>query len=194
MKVTINATTFKKMLNALKGSTAYRYAPRPSLEYIRIQAENGNITATACDGYSAARFKSPAISHEGEDFTCLIKPVDFKVNKYSNLCVTIELADNIATLEIPAEYGNIAYNFKQTCVWDTKLDETIDKMKAHDREVGVDASFMARIMKNFANVIPGGRKCVVIESKDNPREGFRMYAEKEEFEFEQFLLPMKMNK
>lgn len=194
MKVTIQATLFKKMLNALKGSTAYRYETRPSLEYIRIQAENGNITATACDGYSGARFKFPAYSHEGEDFTCLIKPVDFKVNKYSNLHVTIELADNVATLEIPAEYGNIAYHFKQTCVWDTKLDEIFDKMKAHDREIGVDASFMARIMNNFAGVLPGGRKGVVIESKDNPREGFRMYAESDQFEFEQFLLPMKMNK
>jgi len=132
MKVTINEIMFKKMLKALKGSTANRYVSRPSLEYIRIQVESGKITATACDGYSGARFKFNTNSHDGEDFTCLIKPINFKASKSGGLEVTIELADNVATLETPAEYGNITYHFKQDFVWDAKLDEIFDKMKIHD--------------------------------------------------------------
>lgn len=195
MKVTINETLFETMLKATKGCTN-RYSTRPALEYIRIKVESGKITALVCDGVSGARFKFDARSHEGEDFTCLIKPIPFKASKNGNLHVVIELVDDEALLDVPTEYGNLTYHFKQKFNYDDKLDGIFDKMKTHDREIGVNAALMARIMKNFASVATDCTKPVILESKDRPNEGFCMslYSDKDKFEFEQFLLPVRINK
>ena len=190
MKVIINEDVFAKMLKAVKRGVAVKYESRPALEYIRIKAEGGVITAMVCDGILGARFKFNAESHDGEDFTCLIKPIPFKASN-SGEFVTIELVDDECLLNVPTPYGNITYNFKQIYTWDEKLDNIFDKMQAHDREIGVNAALMTRIMRGFvASRYPHG---IVIESKDSKTEGFRMYvAEPTGFEFEQFLLPVRL--
>ncbi len=195
MKIIINEIMFEKMLNAVKSGCARNYASKPALEYIRIKAENGKITAMVCDGVSGARFTLNAMDCDGEDFTCLIKPISFKASKNGTLPVSIELVDNECLLDVPTAYGNLTYHFKQDWVWDDKLDKIFDKMKTHDREIGVNANLMARIMRNFASVSTRYPHGVVIESKDSKTEGFRMYAiEEDKFEFEQFLLPVRYDK
>ena len=196
MKITISETIFEKMLKALKGGTATRYFGREVLEYIRIKVECGKITAMACDGYSGARFKVDTVSNDGEDFICLIKPITFKASKNGNLPVTIELIDGEALLDIPTAHGNITYHFKQDFSYDEKLDGIFDKMKNHDREIGINATALARIMRNFANVSNDRIKTVILETKDSKSEGFRMClcSEDNKIEFEQFLLPVRINK
>lgn len=192
MKVIINEDVFAKMLKAVKRGVAKSYASRPSLEYIRIKAESGKITAMVCDGVSGARFKFDAEAHEGEDFTCLIKPIPFKASESGKLQVTIELVDNECSLDVPSAYGNITYRFKQIYKYDEKLDEIFDKMQVHDREIGVNSALLARIMNDFASVTTRYPHGVVIESKDSKTEGFRMYVvDPKGFEFEQFLLPVR---
>lgn len=194
MKVIIKETMFKKMLDAVKGGVA-KNASRLALEYIRIKAEGGVITAMVCDGCSGARFKFKAESHEGEDFTCLIKPIPFKTSKSGTMLVTIELVDDECLLDVPTGYGNLTYHFKQDFKYDDRLDEIFDKMKVHDREIGVNSALLARIMKAFESVSTRYPNAVVIESKDSKTEGFRMYATEEStFEFEQFLLPVRLHK
>lgn len=193
MKVIINEDVFAKMLKAVKKGVAVKSETRPVLEYIRIKAEGGVITAMVCDGVSGARFKFNAESHDGEDFTCLIKPIPFKASSGGQLTVTIELIDKECLLNVPTPYGNITYNFKQDFTWDEKLDQIFDKMQAHDREIGVNAALMARIMRSFECVASRYPHAIVIESKDNKQEGFRMYvAEPTGFEFEQFLLRVRL--
>jgi hypothetical protein len=196
MKVTISETMFETMLKATKGSTAYSYSSRPALEYIRIKVEGGKINVMVCDGVSGARLKFDAVDHDGEDFTCLIKPISFKASKNRTLPVTIELVDGKALLDVPTAYGNLTYHFKQDFSYDDRLDGIFDKMGNHDRWVGVNASLLSRIMRNFASVSTERVKGVILESKDSKTEGFRMrmYSEKDKFEFEQFLLPVRIFK
>ena len=192
MKVTISETMFETMLKATKGGTAQRDSSRPALEYIRIKVEGGKINVMVCDGVSGARLKFDAKSHDGEDFTCLIKPVTFKASKNGTLPVTIELVDGTALLDVPTAYGNLTYHFKQNFSYNDKLDDIFDKMGNHDRWVGVNATLLSRIMRNFASVSSEYVKGVILESKDSKTEGFRMrmHSEKDNFEFEQFLLPV----
>lgn len=196
MKVTISETMFETILKATKGSVADRYGSRPFLEYIRIKVEGGKINVMVCDGVSGARLKFDAVYHDGEDFTCLIKPISFKASKNGTLPVTIELVDGKALLDVPTAYGNLTYHFKQDVSYDDKLDGIFDKMGNHDRWVGVNASILSRIMRNFASVSTERVKGVILESKDSKTEGFRMrmYSEKDKFEFEQFLLPVRIFK
>lgn len=195
MKVTISETMFETILKATKGSTA-QHSSRPALEYIRIKVEGGKINVMVCDGVSGARLKFDANSHDGEDFTCLIKPISFKASKNGNLPVTIELVDGKALLDVPTAYGNLTYHFKQDFTYEDKLDDIFDKMGNHDRWVGVNATLLSRIMRNFASVSNDRVKAVILESKDSKSEGFRMrmYSEKDKFEFEQFLLPVRIYK
>lgn len=194
MKVTISETMFETMLKATKGGTAQHHSARPALEYIRVKVEGGKINVMACDGVSGARLKFDAKSHDGEDFTCLIKPVTFKASKNGTLPVTIELVDGTALLDVPTAYGNLTYHFKQDFSYDDKLDGIFDKMGNHDRWVGVNATLLSRIMRNFASVSSERVKGVILESKDSKTEGFRMrmHSEKDNFEFEQFLLPVRI--
>lgn len=196
MKVTISETMFETMLKATKASTAYKYSSRPELEHIRIKVEGGKINVMVCDGCSGARLKFDAISHDGEDFTCLIKPISFKASKNGNLPVAIELVDGEVLLDVPTAYGSLSYHFKQNLTYDDRLDDIFDKMKSHDREIGINASLLARIMKNFASVSNDRVKTVILESKDSKTEGFcmRMFSENNKFEFEQFLLPVRIFK
>ena len=195
MKITIGETIFETMLKAVKGGIAQKSISRPSLEYIRIKAESGKVTAMVCDGVSGARFTFDAINHDGEDFTCLIKPISFKSSKNGSLSVSIELVDNECLLVVPTAYGNCTYNFKQGLLWDGKLDEIFDKMGRHDREIAVNANLMARIMKSFASVCTRYPSGVMIESKDSMTEGFRISAlEGDNFEFEQFIMPIRAKK
>lgn len=195
MKVTISETMFETMLKATKGGTS-KYDSRPALEYIGIKVENGTIIAMVCDGYSGARFKFAARSQEGENFTCLIKPIPFKASRNGTLPVVIELVDGVALLDVPTAYGHLTYHFKQNYSYENKLDDIFDKMKNHDRELGINAAFLARIMRNFANVSRDRSKPVILETNDSKTAGFRMslYSDKDKFEFEQFLLPVRIDK
>ena len=192
MKVEVSEVMFQKMLNAVKNCVSKDECNRPVLKYIRLKVENGMITAMVCDGCSGARFKFAAQSHDGENFVCIIKPISFKASKSGFLPVVIELLDGEVLLDVPTEYGNLTYHFKQMYKWDEKLDDIFDKMKVHDREIGMNAALMARIMNNFASVSNDRNKCVVIETKESKTEGIRMYAKDKSFEFEQFLLPLRM--
>lgn len=196
MKVTISETMFETILKATKGGTAALHSSRPFLEYIRIKVEGGKLNVMVCDGVSGARLKFDAVSHDGEDFTCLIKPITFKASKNGTLPVTIELVDGKALLDVPTAYGNLTYHFKQNFSYDDKLDGIFDKMGNSDRWVGVNAILLSRIMRNFASVSRDRVKGVILESKDSKTEGFRMrmYSEKDNFEFEQFLLPIRILK
>lgn len=196
MKVTISETMFETMLKATKGGMALNYSSKPELEHIRIKVEGGNLNVMVCDGVSGARLKFAAISHDGEDFTCLIKPISFKASKNGTLPVTIELVDGKALLDVPTAYGNLTYHFKQNVSYDDKLDGIFDKMGNHDRWVGVNATLLSRIMRNFASVSKDRVKGVILESKDSKTAGFRMrmYSTDDKFEFEQFLLPVRIFK
>lgn len=163
MKVTIKETMFQKMLNAIKSNVPKDMYNNPALNYIRLKIEDGWITAMVYDGISGARFKFEAQSHDGE-----------------------------VLLDVPTEYGNLTYHFKQKYEWNEKLDNIFDKMKVHDREIGVNAAVMARIMNNVARVSEDANKCVIIETKESQTEGFRMCAKDKSFEFEQFLLPLRI--
>lgn len=196
MKVTISETMFETILKATKGGTAGQYSSRPELEYISIKVEGGKINVMVCDGVSGARLKFDANSHDGEDFTCLIKPISFKASKNGSLPVVIELVDGKALLDVPTAYGNLTYHFKQNFSYNDKLDDIFDKMKNHDRWVGINATLLSRIMRNFACVSKERNKSVILESKNSKTEGFcmRMYSENDKFEFEQFLLPVRVLK
>ena len=196
MKVTISETMFETMLKATKGGTACCYSARPEFEYIRIKVEGGKINVMVCDGVSGARLKFDAVSHDGEDFVCLIKPIAFKASKNGTLPVEIELVDGEASLNVPTAYGNLTYHFKQDFSYEDKFDGIFDKMGEHDRWVGINATLLSRIMRNFASVSKERCKSVILESKDSKTEGFRMrmYSEDDKFEFEQFLLPVRIFK
>lgn len=195
MKVTISESMFETILKATKGGTSLNDS-RPALEYIRIKVEGGKINVIACDGISGARLKFDANSHDGEDFTCLIKPISFKASKNGNLPVEIELDGGEALLTLPTAYGNLTHRFKQNFSYDDRLDDIFDKMKNHDRWVGINATLLSRIMRNFASVSMDRNKSVIFESKNSKTEGFcmRMYSENDKFEFEQFLLPVRILK
>lgn len=192
MTITITETMFQKMLTATKNGVAKNEVNRPALKYIRLKVESGKVTAMVCDGYTGARFRFDSVSHDGEDFTCLIKPIQFKASRIGSLPVVIELVDNEALLSVPTDYGRITYCFKQCYQWDDRLDGIFDKMKNHDREIAFNASLMERIMRSFANVKDDRDKVVVLQTKDSKTEGFCMHADNGTFQLEQFLLPVRI--
>lgn len=193
MKVHISEVMFDKMLKAIKDGVATS-THRPEFGFIKIKVEGKKITAYVCDAYSGARMTFEALEHEGEDFQCLIKPIPFKTSKHKQNHIELSLEDNDAVLKTPTEYGNLIYHIKQNIVGKTDLEKIFTEMESHDREVGVNASFMARVMRNFSSVVSDRNKSVIIESKENNRLGFRIVAEEEDFTLEHFLMPLRINK
>ena len=190
MKVYISEIMFDKMLKAVKNGVA-QDTNRPELCYIRIRVEGSKVTAFTCDSYSVTKMTFEAIRSEG-NFECLIKPIPFKMseNKLNTVCISLE--NGVAELEFPTEYGTLAYHFEQKIQMKIDFDKICVGMKNHDREIGINANLMGRIMRSFSSVVSDRNKTVIIESKENNREGFRMIAEEDTFTLEQYLLPVKI--
>jgi hypothetical protein len=100
----------------------------------------------------------------------------------------------VAVLEIPTEYGTLTYHFKQSIQAKTDYDKIFNDAKSHDREVGVSASLMARVMSSFSNVLTERNKTVVIESKEKNNQAFCISAEDENFTIEQLVMPVRLAK
>ena len=190
MKIEINEVMFKKMMKAVKGAVA-KYDTRPGLDYIKINVSGGIVTASSCDGITGAEMRFKALSCDCEGFDCFIKPIDFKASKSGKNIVTIERLENAAIVETPEAYGTITYNFEQPTSIAYDYDEIFSKLKNHDREVGVNSTIMQRVMQAIANVSNTRLKVAVIESKENPKEGFCIRTIDDDFTFEQFILPVR---
>ena len=180
------------MLKAIKGGVA-KDAFRPEHNYMKVKVEGTTVTVYTCDGYTGARMTFKARETEGEDFECLIKPIPFKARKNGCGVVVLSLEENVATLEIPTEYGTLTYRFKQTIKWSFDADKIFTIMESHDREVGINTALMTRIMRNFASVSSDRNKLAIIESKENNKQGFRIRAKEKDFTLEQFIMPVRIN-
>lgn len=191
MKAYISEIMFDKMLKAVKNGVSQN-ENRAELKFIRVRVKESKVTAFTCDGCSATRMTFEATKSDG-DFECLIKPIPFKMSKCKLNMVCLSLEDGEATLEFPTEYGTLMYRFKQKIQMKIDIDKICGSMDSHDREIGINANLMGRIMRSFSSVVSDRNKLVIMESKDKNLEGFRMRAEEDTFTLEQYLLPIRFN-
>jgi DNA polymerase III sliding clamp (beta) subunit (PCNA family) len=189
MKTYIDEIMFDKMLKAVKNGVS-QMNHLLELNYIRLKVNGSTVTAYTCDNYSVTKMTFEATRSEG-DFECLIKPIPFKVSKGERKEVVLSLEDGVAQVEIPTEFGTLSYRFKQNVQMTMDFEKICDKMKSHDREIGINANLMARIMRSFSSIVSDRHKLVILESKENNREGFCMKTKGEAFTLEQYLLPIK---
>lgn len=190
-KVYIDEGMFDKMLKATKGGVA-KDLFRPELNFMKVKVEGTTITVYTCDGYTGAKMTFNARKTDGEDFECYIKPIPFKKTKKGCCEVVLSFEEGNATIEIPTEYGNLTYSFKQTVKWRFDADKVFGNMANHDREVGINSAFMMRIMRNFANVSTDRNRLAIIESKENNELGFRIKTKEKDFTLEQFIMPVRI--
>jgi DNA polymerase III sliding clamp (beta) subunit (PCNA family) len=193
-KVYINEKTFDKMLKAVGSCVAKVDINRPELTYIKLAIRGDEVTAYSCDSYSGARMKFNAIATEGEDFDCIIKPISFKVSKQGCHTIEITLEDKVATVDVPTNYGTLSYKFDQKIEYKTDLEKIFNGMKAHDREIGVNSTMLARIAKSFSNVLTDRNKAIIIETKDSKTQGFCIRAEDGNCSIEQFICPGRIRR
>lgn len=190
-KVYIGETMFRTMLKAVKDGVG-KDSFRPEYNFIKVKVEGTNVTVFTCDGYTGARMMFKARETVGENFECFIKPIPFKANKNGCGVVVLSFEEDNAMLEISTEYGTLTYCFKQNIKWNFDADKVFTNMESHDREVGVNAVLMARIMRNIASVSTDRNKLSIIESKENNKLGFRIKAKEKDFTLEQFIMPVRI--
>ena len=191
MKIVIQETMFDTLLKGVAKSVAADDYRR-ELKFIKIVVKKDSLAAYSCSGYTAARVIYDLESNEAE-FTCYIKPIPFKASKSGANSVTIELTEGVASVEVPTEYGTLRYSFDQPKEWSVDIEKVFTDAKQHDREVGVNAVYVARALKMLASTSLDRNKLAIIESKDSKTGAFCIRASRKGFACDQLILPVRID-
>ena len=162
-------------------------------ETIELTITNGKITATACDGYRAAKTTVPILQNITNEFKCYIKPIKIKpCKKRHNKVVIIELENNIATVEIMTEYGKVKYHFEQFKLEGININKIFEDVQQNtDRKFGVNPAYIKQAVAALSQMLDL-QKYVVFETQENNKAGFLIKAKEGKLISEQLILPMRI--
>lgn len=189
-KIILGETQFEEILKAVSKSCSFDDF-RPELKYIRFLINDGELTAYALNGWIAARVSIPFTTQPKEAVEFYILPIKFRASKNGGRNVEITLDDNIVSVALPTEYGNLVYKFVQPKPWTIKIDSIFTDAREHDREIGVNANLMIKCLKAISETSLDTNRLAIIESKPSKTKAFIIRASRKGFTNEQLILPVK---
>lgn len=142
--IKINERIFKKILITLKDCVAKDNA-RPALQYIRLEIKEDKIVGYSLDGYRSGRIIIPCKEPNKEEFVAYIKAVPFKTSAGEMNDVIISSDGANTTVEFEQPIGKIRYQFQHPYLWKVDMEEIWENAKRHDREIGVNATYLSRV-------------------------------------------------
>ncbi len=190
MRVEINEVLFKQMIDGVRHCVS-KDEYRPVLKYIQIEVRNDTVTAYALDGYRAAKTQIKLSEPSENEFLCYIKPFSFKPLKQGINPVVIETDGSCAFVEVITEFGKVRYSFEKP---DGNFDiaKVFEDNKDHDRELGMNAFYMAQACGALQKITNDRRtNLVVLETKENNLRAFIIRAKGEGITSEQLILPVR---
>lgn len=175
----------KALLNAVSLSVSRGYDSRPELEYIKLDFTKDSVQASACSGYLVARYTFK--QNNEEEFTAFIKPFKFKLpKKYESRLVTIVVSDDITSLTLPTNWGEIVYRFNNP-IWKLDVNNLLVKPEGVSNEICLGSRYLSDIAKQSAYLSSHG----VILSITEPMKPAFFESGNSSEKFEAMLLPIR---
>lgn len=190
MKVELNEILFKQMIETVKHCVS-REEYRPILQYIQIEVKNDVVTASALDGYKAAKTEIKLSEPNADEFKCYIKPFSFKPLKNGINTVVIESDGDYTFVEVITEFGQVRYSFKKPDDKDFDIAKVFSDNKDHDRELGMSAYYVTQACRALQNITDSKTNLVVLETRENNKRPFIIRAKGEGISSEQLILPVR---
>lgn len=190
-QIILTEQEFKHILDGTQHTVSNDDA-RVALQYIRLDVARQSVMAYSLDGYRASRVLLKRSKENDDEFTCYIKPVPFKPTKHGALPVTISFDEKITTLDIRTFYGSMCYRFECPNSDFPNIEKVYQEAEVHDREVGVNAKYIAQAMQAIAKMNHHIDHCCVIEGKESPTQPIIIRAKCESMENTQLILPIRI--
>ncbi|MCM1233840.1 MAG: hypothetical protein NC489_27340 [Ruminococcus flavefaciens] len=195
MKALIDAMQFKQLIEGVKHAVSNDKA-RPMLGYIKLEIKSDRITGYAVDGYRCAKAVITNTVHAPTDeFIAYIKP--FTVPKQTvDMIYPIEIIkddDNFVTVAMQTGDGKTELTFEQPSGEFVDVESVISGAQEHDRELGVNAVFVAEALNAIAKSTHDSNKLAVIQTKENSTQAFTITGKGEGIDVTQIVLPIRMD-
>lgn len=190
--IKVNERVFKKILTTLKDCVA-KDSARPALQYIRLEIKTDRIVGYSLDGYRSGRIIIPCKEPNEEEFVAYIKAIPFKTSASEMKDVLISSDGVNTTVEFEQAVGNIRYSFSHPDLWKVDMEEIWEDAKRHDREIGVNATYLSRAFKTLAEAGDDRRnRLAILETKRSRVEAFCISAQAEGgIQLDQLVLPIR---
>ncbi len=190
--IKVNERVFKKILTTLKDCVA-KDSARPALQYIRLEIKTDRIVGYSLDGYRSGRIIIPCKEPNEEEFVAYIKAIPFKTSASEMKDVLISSDGVNTTVEFEQAVGNIRYSFSHPDLWEVDMEEIWEDAKRHDREIGVNATYLSRAFKTLAEAGDDHRnRLAILETKRSRVEAFCISAQAEGgIQLDQLVLPIR---
>lgn len=188
-RIDINDELFKTAIEGVKHAAA-KDESRPILKYIKVVATAHDVTFYTLDGYRAAKVQIK--QENAAEFSCYIKPIAFKPLKGCPQNVVIEYDEQAAYISVITEYGALRYEFKQPNATFVDIEKIYADAHAHDRELGMNANYVAEACKAIAKQSLDRNALTIFESKEDVTKAFILRAESGDILNEQLILPVKL--
>lgn len=195
MKALINANQFKQLIEATKHAVETTDV-RPLLRYIKLDIKSDTITAYACDGYrlAKAQITNNAYAEDNKDeFTVLIKPITVpKQTTDMMFPIEIEKNDDIVTVAMQTKDGKMELNFKQPAGEYINPEKVLADAGERDREVALNARYVAAAMTAIAKSTHNRNNCAVVETSATKGKSVIIKGKGVDIEVTQLVLPIKI--
>lgn len=195
MKALIDAMQFKQLIEGVKHAVSNDKA-RPILGYIKLEIKGDKVTGYAIDGYRLAKVVIENTVHapsNHDEFTVYIKP--FTVPKQTvDMIYPIEIikdGENFVTVVMQTGDGKTELTFEQPDGEFVDVESVIVGAQEHDRELGVNAVYVAEALNAIAKSTHDRNKLAVIHTKANDTQAFTITGKGEGVEVTQLVLPIR---
>lgn len=195
MKALLDAMQFKQIMDGVKHAVSTDNS-RPILGYIKLDIKGETITAYACDGFRLAKVVVTNTVHAAsnkEEFIAYIKPLTVP-KQTVDMIFPIEISkdDNIVTVSMQTGDGKTEFSFEQPNSEFVNAESAIAAALEHDREVAVNAAYIATAMKAIAKAITDKNNLAIMHSKADPTKAIIIKGEGEGIDITQLVLPVRM--
>lgn len=186
---------FKQIMDGCKHAVSTDNS-RPILGYIKLDIKGETITAYACDGFRLAKVVVTNTVHAAsnkEEFIAYIKPLTVP-KQTVDMIFPIEIIkdDNIVTVSMQTGDGKTEFSFEQPNSEFVNAESVIAAALEHDREVAVNAAYIATAMKAIAKAITDKNNLAIMHSKADPTKAIVIKGEGEGIDITQLVLPVRM--
>lgn len=193
MKALLDAMQCKQLIDGVKHAISNDKA-RPVLGYIKLDIKSDHVTAYAIDGYRLAKAViSNTVHAPTDEFTAYIKP--FSVPKQTvDMIFPVEIikdSDDFVTVVMQTGDGRTELTFEQPNDHFPDVEAVIAGAQEHDRELGVNAIYMAAALKAIATSTHDNNKLAVIQTKENSSQAFIITGKGEGIDVTQLILPIR---
>lgn len=195
MKALIDPMQFKQLIEGVKHAISTDKA-RPILQYIRLDIKSDKVTAYAIDGYRLAKAViSNTVHAPTDEFIAYIKP--FAVPKQTvDMIFPVEIIkddENFVTAVMQTSDGKTELTFEQPSGEFVDVESVILGAQEHDRELGVNAVFVAEALSAIAKSTHDRNKLAIIQTKVASNQPFIITGKGDGIDVTQLVLPVKID-